>query len=193
MAGTNARAGGWGRRVDIAGQVRGADLVADFEDIVRTYEAPISRYLFRMVGERELARDLAQETFLSAYRALPEAEITNLSGWLYRIATNHALAHFRRRKLIRWVPLVKLLGTGSDPRSADHGEWVATSTAVEAALAKLDPRERACLLLKAAGFSSQEIGQQLGCSEGAARTRLSRARESFRRIYHQRDPGRLED
>ncbi|HET7037732.1 MAG TPA: sigma factor-like helix-turn-helix DNA-binding protein, partial [Thermomicrobiaceae bacterium] len=111
----------------------------------------------------------------------------------YRIATNHALAHFRRKKLIRWVPLGKLLGTGNDPRSDDHGEWVATSTAIEAALARLEPRERACLLLKAAGFSSQEIGQQLGCSEGAARTRLSRARESFRRIYHQRDPERLED
>ena len=173
----------------MVGRGRAADLSAQFDDIVRTYEAPISRYLYGMVGDVELARDLAQETFISACQALSQSdfEITNLSGWLYRIATNHALSHFRRRKLIRWVPLDKLLGTSHDPRSDDHGERAAINHSVETTLARLDPKERACLLLKAAGFSSQEIGEQLGCSQAAARTRLFRARESFRRMYHQHD------
>ncbi|MDI3342084.1 MAG: sigma-70 family RNA polymerase sigma factor [Sphaerobacter sp.] len=159
-----------------------------FEAIVAAYEAPIARYLYGMVGDVELARDLTQETFLSAYRALPSTPITNLAGWLYRIATNHALSHFRRKRLFGWVSLSRLLAGGYDPSVDGHSEWVVTSSAVEEALQQLDPKDRACLLLRAAGFSSQEIAEQLGCSPGAARTRLSRAREAFRRAYHQGDP-----
>ncbi|HLI50710.1 MAG TPA: RNA polymerase sigma factor, partial [Thermomicrobiaceae bacterium] len=159
-----------------------------FESIVAAYEAPISRYLYNMVGDLELARDLAQETFLSAYRAYETTEITNLSGWLYRIATNHALSHFRRKRLVHWVSLSRLLDRGLDPGIEGHSERVVMSHAVEAALAELDPRDRACLLLKAAGFSSAEIAEQLDCSPGAARTRLFRAREAFRQIYHRDDP-----
>lgn len=169
-------------------QVPAADAAVAFESIVTTYEAPISRYLYGMTGDAELARDLTQETFLSAYRALPTTEITNLAGWLYRIATNHALSHFRRKRLISWVPLSRLTDAGRDPSVAGHGEWVVTSAAIEAALAQLDPKDRACLLLKASGFSSDEIAEHLGCSPGAARTRLFRAREAFRQIYHRDDP-----
>lgn len=168
----------------------GARIAADFDSVVLTYEAPLSRYLYGMVGDLELARDLTQETFLSAYRALPNTEITNLSGWLYRIATNHAMSHFRRKKLVSWIPLGRLVASGHEPSAGGHGEWVATSESIEAALSQLDPKERTCLLLKAAGFSSAEIAEQLGCSEGAARVRLSRAREAFRRIYNDDpDPG----
>ena len=126
-------------------QAHDSEQVIDFASIVATYEAPISRYLYGMVGDAELARDLTQETFLSAYRALPTVEITNLSGWLYKIATQQS---------------------------------------VEEALGRMAPKDRACLLLRAAGFSSAEIADYLGCSEGAARTRLARARETFRRLYH---------
>ncbi len=155
-----------------------------FARIVAAYEAPISRYLSRLVGDLELARDLTQDTFLAAYRALPRTEVTDMGGWLYRIATNQALAHFRRQRLVSWVPLSRLLGKGRDPAVAGHGERVAMEASVAAALARLDPRDRACLLLAAAGFSGEEIAGQLGCSVGAARTRLSRARATFRRLYH---------
>jgi RNA polymerase sigma-70 factor, ECF subfamily len=151
-----------------------------FEAIVRTYEAPISRYLYGMVGDIELAQDLTQETFLSAFRALQGTEITNLQGWLYRIATNHALSHFRRRRLLRWVSLSRLLAAGRAPSYSDR---VVTGESVQQALNRLEPDQRACLLLSAAGFSSNEIGEFLGCSPGAARTRLSRARERFRGHY----------
>lgn len=166
-----------------------SDLAGAFESIVASYEAPIARYLYGMVGDLELARDLTQETFLSAYRAFASTEITNLSGWLYRIATNHAMSYFRRRKIISWVPLSRLTDAGRDPSVSGHGEWVVTSAAISAALAQLDPKDRACLLLKAAGFSSAEIAEQLGVSSGAARTRLYRAREAFRKIYHADAPG----
>jgi RNA polymerase sigma-70 factor, ECF subfamily len=157
--------------------------VTSFEAIVQSYEAPIGRYLYGLVSDVELARDLSQDTFLSAYRAYDPKKITNLSAWLYKIATNKAMSHFRRRKILSWVPLDSLLNTGRDPSIEGHGEWVVTTHAVQQALNQLSPDQRACILLKAAGFSGEEIAEQLGCSSGAARTRLSRAREEFRKHY----------
>lgn len=154
-----------------------------FEAIVQEYEAPIGRYLYSLVGDLELSQDLCQDTFLSAYRAYDPEKIYNLSAWLYRIATNKAMSHFRRKKILSWVALDKLIEVGRDPSVDSHGEWVATSHSVQQALNQLEPDQRACLLLKAQGFSHEEIAEQLGCSQGAARTRLSRAREAFRAHY----------
>ncbi|HEX5502223.1 MAG TPA: sigma-70 family RNA polymerase sigma factor [Thermomicrobiales bacterium] len=160
---------------------------ADFVALVATYEAPLARYLSRLVGDPELARDLTQETFLSAYRALPATDVACPRGWLFRIATNHALGVLRRRKLVRWVPFSRLAPRDEPPAGEEAGDDVETGAAIAAALAGIAPRDRACLLLHAAGFSSAEIAAQLGCSVGAARTRLSRARETFRRRYHRDD------
>jgi RNA polymerase sigma factor (sigma-70 family) len=152
-----------------------------FVGIVATYQAPLARYLCGLVGDVELARDLTQETLLSAYRAWPSPEPAHLAAWLYRIATNQALGSLRRRKLLAWLPLTRL-GGAAQPTTADPAEQWMAGDAVSAALKQLEAKERACLLLKAAGFSAQEIGQHLGCSEGAARMRLARAREAFRRL-----------
>ncbi len=172
---------------------------ARFAEVVRTYEAPLSRYLVRMVGDIELARDLAQETFLSAYSAWPDPEPRHLSAWLYRIATNHALSHLRRRKVIRWVPFSQLAARGAragrdadaDAGSLDHlfpseaspSDGIVEADAIETILDGMDPRDRATLLLHAAGFSGAEIGEQLNGSPASARTRLSRARAHFREQY----------
>ena len=168
---------------------------ARFAEVVRTYEAPLSRYLVRMVGDPELARDLAQETFLSAYSAWPDPEPTHLSAWLYRIATNHALSHLRRRKVIRWVPFSQLTRRGGRddqdaggldhlfPSEASPSDAIVETDAIEAILDAMDPRDRATLLLHAAGFSGAEIGEQLNGSPASARTRLSRARAHFREQY----------
>lgn len=154
-----------------------------FDAIVQEYESPIGRYLYSLVGDFELSQDLAQDTFLSAYKAYDPEKIHNLSAWLYRIATNKAMSHFRRKKILSWVQLDKLTDAGRDPSVEGHGDWIATSHSVQQALDQLEPDQRACLLLKAAGFSHDEIAEQLGCSAGAARTRLSRAREAFRAHY----------
>ncbi len=170
---------------------------ARFAEVVRTYEAPLSRYLVRMVGDAELAQDLAQETFLSAYSTWPNPEPTHLGAWLYRIATNHALSHLRRRKVIRWVPFSQLLPRGNrtdrdaDADSVDHlfpseaspSDGIVEADTIEEILDGMDPRDRATLLLHAAGFSGAEIGQQLNGSPASARTRLSRARATFREQY----------
>src|ERR1700694_3627144 len=78
-----------------------------FDQVVERYQAPLRRFLYGVVQDYELAADLCQETFLSAYRALPRIEgELNVDAWLYTIALNHAPGALRRRRILRGVPFV---------------------------------------------------------------------------------------
>ena len=70
-----------------------------FADIIDHYQAPIQRYLYRLTGDSEMARDLAQDTFVQAYKNIlrTDSELS-LKAWLYRIAANNAFQHHRRKK-----------------------------------------------------------------------------------------------
>jgi len=82
--------------------------VDDFEDIFSRFQTPITNFIYRLVGNREQAYDLAQDVFVKAYRALSGGATIQagaLSSWLYRIASNTATDALRRRRLISWLPL----------------------------------------------------------------------------------------
>src|ERR671932_103463 len=100
--------------LELAGSRKGessrVDVSEAFAPIVVAYQAPLARYLYGMVGDVELARDLTQDTLLSAYRAWPAGGPTHTAAWLYRIATNHALRSLRRKRLLAWVSLSRLVG-----------------------------------------------------------------------------------
>lgn len=157
---------------------------AAFAEIFERYQHRIVNYIYGLVHDRELANDLAQESFLKAYRALPRmGSDLRLAPWLYRIAGNTAFSALRRRKLIRWLPL---LNDGIMTPDID-GE-VAEAEAVHRALAKLPAKYAAPLLLHShEGLSCNEIAEILGISSGAVKTRLFRAREAFRAAYNQID------
>ena len=157
---------------------------AAFAEIFERYQHRIVNYIYGLVHDRELANDLAQESFLKAYRALPRmGSDLRLAPWLYRIAGNTAFSALRRRKLIRWLPL---LNDGIMTPDID-GE-VAEAEAVHRALAKLPAKYAAPLLLHShEGLSCNEIAEILGISSGAVKTRLFRAREAFRAAYNQVD------
>ncbi len=133
---------GWGGRWSVAGAARGARrrragrgercMTVDagtiaavragdadaFEAIVAEFQPRLYRFLYGLVGDAELARDLTQDTFLAAYRALPATGPNlNLTGWLFQIARNHARSHWRRRKLFAWVPF---LGGHGSPEEEDR-------------------------------------------------------------------------
>jgi len=149
------------------------------------YANEIFAYLQRMAGDREMAQDLAQDTFLAAYRARNQiAHLDNPRAWLYRIATNLALNALKRRRRFAWLPW------HSEERP-DHGnlaEEVGRQTLIETALAALPPDYRASLLLYAHhGFRISEVAEALNISEGAARMRLHRARTLFRQVYRKED------
>ena len=82
--------------------------VADFEAIFLRFQAPITNFIYHLLGNREQAYDLAQDVFVKAYKALLGGTVVQsgaLSAWLYRIATNTATDTLRRKRIISWLPL----------------------------------------------------------------------------------------
>jgi RNA polymerase sigma-70 factor (ECF subfamily) len=135
-----------------------------------------------MVGERALAEDLAQDAFVKAYRALPSTrEDLAFKAWIYRIATNTAISHLRRRKLVRWVPFLP----GQDHATNESIErTVGRRHDVEQALSKLPQHYAAVLLLRHyQGLSLAETAAALDITENAAKLRLFRARKAFAAAY----------
>jgi RNA polymerase sigma-70 factor (ECF subfamily) len=112
----------------------------------------------------------------------PEASV---SSWLYRIATNTAYDHLRRRRRIRFTPLLD-----NDQFEPGHDESmeqrVGEQQPVRQALSLLPENYRTPLVWHTCeGRSTQEIADALGCSNSAVKTRLFRARERFREVYQQ--------
>lgn len=156
-----------------------------FEEVYDTYKTPIYNYVYHLVGNREQADDLTQDTFLKAFKALPKMDASlKLSAWLYRIATNTAYDALRRRKLIAWMPWQDLDHEPADLDSADPQETIGTSELVKAALRRMPQHYRAALLLYTReGFSYAEIAKALSIAESGVKMYLSRARHSFREHY----------
>ena len=152
-----------------------------FELLIARYQAPLFRYLRGLVGDQEQARDLLQETFLRAYRAIGALDDPGLlRSWLYRIAHNQAYSALRRRRLISWLPLTfgRHMSTPAPERSTIE------AARVEAALELVPVQQRAPLLLHLmSGFSYAEIAALLQVSEGTVRMRISRGRAAFRAAY----------
>jgi len=154
-----------------------------WQNLVLEYQAPLSRYLYNMVRDEELARDLTQDTFLEAYQMIPntQGEI-KLKSWLYRIATNNAIDVLRRRKLISWLPWTAETPVPKVTRSFEDD--LAQRELVRDALNRLPDKYRSILLLHDyQGFRCYEIGEMMNISLDAAKKRLARGREMFRDAY----------
>ena len=170
---------------DLVGRARAGDQVA-FARLFEQYHAPILNYLHRMVGDRALAEDLTQDAFVKAYNALPGTRPDlAFKAWLYRIATNTAISHLRRRKIVQWIPFMaghEQAGEGSIERS------VGLQYDVEQALAKIPKHYAAALLLRHyQGLSLAETAAALEITENAAKLRLFRARKAFAAVYQAAD------
>jgi len=153
---------------------------AAFRSLVERYEKPIYGFLYRLVGDPELARDLAQDAFLAAYCALPglKGDVA-FSPWLYKIALNCARQALRRRRLIAWLPWTAQHDVSSAPLDLSIEAQV-----VHQALACLPADLRIPLVLRLVeGFSYGELAAIIGISEAAVRMRVLRARRMFRTIY----------
>jgi len=170
-----------------------------FESLVKIYEPRIRRMLYSMTQDVQLTQDLCQETFLAAYRALPGMAERDLrfAPWLYRIALNLVRSEWRRHKHVKIVPFPTPQsgdGTVFDEQGEDwlvsdehFEEGVMQRELVRRALSQLPEASVTCLLLDAEGFSYMEIAETMHDSLSAVRSRLSRARQAFQRIYHRLD------
>jgi RNA polymerase sigma-70 factor, ECF subfamily len=161
-----------------------ADRAAAFDAIVQQYQARIARYLVRLVDDPELALDLTQDTFVSAFRNIHalRSELA-LGAWLYRIATNMAIHARKKNRRILWQRLADYENSSAASVVAPD-EVVMSREQVRQALMKL-PRDRAaCLMLHInEGFTYAEVAAILGITPEAARKRIGRAKGQFRAFY----------
>ena len=169
--------------------------MAAFEALVVYYEPRIRRMLYSLTQDSQLTQDLCQETFLAAYRALPRmnGEELRFAPWLYRIALNQVRSEWRRHKHVTVVPFSSPPGYGEEAFD-DAGEaclvsdeyfeeQVVQRDLIERVMQQLPPSSVMCLMLDAEGFSYLEIAETLQDTLSAVRSRLSRARQAFQRIY----------
>jgi RNA polymerase sigma-70 factor (ECF subfamily) len=161
-----------------------------FNELVVRWERPIYALAYRTIGREEDARDVCQETFLRAFRALPGFRgQAKFSSWLYRIALNLCRDWIRRE---RRAPIVQPpedvdvmeLAAASEP-SESIEDLVARkdlSRAVERAMALLPDEQRTAIVLKEYhGLTFQEIAELLGCPLSTVKTRLYQGLTVLRR------------
>ena len=137
--------------------------------------------LYRLLGTRAEAEDIAQEVFLKLYQ-LPPAKQVNVSAWLYRVATNAGYNAIRGRKR-RWQWQTWLVDSAEMPTPGQLLERDETCTAVRDALAKLKPQQAQLLLLRHMGMSYAELADACEMNAASVGKQLSRAGEAFRKAY----------
>ena len=171
---------------ELVARVRTGDEEA-FRLIFERYSRPVLSFIFDMVGERALAEDLAQETFVRAYRGFDSLrEETRLSTWLFAIAKNVARESLRTRR--RDAANVEIDGEASFELH-DHARTPAgqlldkeLSGVIQKALMRLDEDKRLVFTLKVLQQRSyEEIAEITGFSVGKLKTDLHRARAEMRR------------
>ena len=167
----------------VIAQVRTGNADA-FAAIVEHYQAPIQRYLYRMTGDYELAKDLAQDTFIQAYRRImkTDSQLT-VKAWLYGIVTKCALQSRRRSRLLSFIPLDGK--EQDDPALGIQTDRTAENMAIGEVLCQVPRDQRVCMVLHfVEGFKYREIAETLGISEEAVRKRVARGSREFRRRYN---------
>jgi RNA polymerase sigma-70 factor (ECF subfamily) len=155
-------------------------MTADLAQLFEQYYASLVRMLYRRVGDRDRAEDLAQETFARAVAAPPN----NPRPWLFAVALN-LVREDGRRAVTRGRRLELLKGEQDVPANSPDVdlERREETARVRAALATLNERDREALLLRAEGFDYEEIAATLGLAKGAIGTTLARARRRLVEAY----------
>lgn len=175
------------READWARRGAGGDREA-LRAIVLAHQDAVYRLLLRLGGERELARDLAQDTFVKAFAALGGFRAgAALRPWLFKIANNLFLDHVRKRQPESLDALAEVgVDAGAeDPALVRLGEGVALGEA----LAKLPVSWRQALVLRHDDdLSYEDIAEVLGVPLGTAKTWLHRGRERLKALLAGDDP-----
>ena len=174
---------------ELVARSMGGDLDS-FNQLVLRWERPIYALAYRVIGREEDARDVAQETFLRAFRALGGFKgQAKFSSWLYRITLNLCRDWIRRerRAPIALVPEgVDLIELASEAEPAETIEDLVSrrelGRAVARAMATLPDEQRTAIVLKEYhGLTFQEIAELLDCPLSTVKTRLYQGLTVLRR------------
>ena len=169
---------------------RGGDRQA-FASLIRRHQTRLFNFLLRLLGRREVAMDLTQDTFLKAWTALPDWQpAARFSTWLFQIGRNAAFDVLRRRQRIDFVSYDAGNPADEPGDSAPSPEQQYADRQrlrlLERALAALPAEQREILLLRELeDMSYAELAVTLGINEGTVKSRLARARAAA--LLHYRD------
>lgn len=171
-----------------------------YRELLGRYERPVFSLIYRMVRDRERAEDLCQDTFIKVLNALtsyrPEYKF---SSWIFKIANNAAIDHLRKKQLdtlsLDGAPdaVTQERQEGTSLQVADNIETPLDElearelgSHIEAAIGKLRPEYRSCILLRhVEGRPYEEIAEMLDLPLGTVKTYIHRARGELRATLEQ--------
>jgi RNA polymerase sigma-70 factor, ECF subfamily len=178
---------------ELVARAQGGD-IESFNQLIVRWERPIYALAYRVIGREEDARDVCQDAFLRAYRALPGFKgQAKFSSWLYRIALNLCRDWIRRQ---RRAPVSQLpedseaielaASTGPVESIEDLVARRELSAIVENAMTELSEEQRTAIILKEYhGMTFQEIADMQGCPLSTVKTRLYQGLSLLRRRLEQ--------
>jgi RNA polymerase sigma-70 factor, ECF subfamily len=177
---------------------------AAFNAFVIRYQDRVFRILLRMLGDRAEAEDLAQEVFISIFKAIDSFRgDSQLSTWVYRVASNHCRNRLkylsrRRQKMMDDFDEEIVAGAQGTLLPDRQGtpdrllEARQTEVLLEEGLARLDDEQRELIVLREVEhLSYEEIMAITGLPEGTVKSRLHRARSALREYLERRERGRV--
>ncbi len=166
-----------------------------FRELLSRYEGPVFSLVLRMVRDRALAEDLAQEAFIKAFQAIHTYDSSyKLSSWLFKIANNLTIDHLRRRRL----DTISIDGSANAASAAEAERTSITlesgdetpeeftenrelGTQIERAIGELRPQYRTAVLLRhVEGLSYEEIAGIMELPLGTVKTYIHRGRTELK-------------
>ncbi len=166
-------------------RAQGGDAEA-FQALYERHLRRIYNISWRMMGNAADAQDMAQESMLKAWRALPRFKLDSAFGtWLYRIAVNACSDELRRRRA-KFVSMEQLAEVGHEPGCEGFEERTVTGDSIQQAILQLQEEYRAAVVLRdVEGYAYEDIASILQCPMGTVRSRISRGREQLRALLTQ--------
>lgn len=174
-----------------------------FNQLVRLHQAAVFRQLLRVIGDPAEAEDLAQEVFVTVFKAIDTFRgDSRLATWIHRIAQNHArnrLKYHGRHKRRGDTPLeetteesVAVPETGSRLPRPDHEvEAHQAEVQIRLAITQLEPEQRTLIVLRdLENMSYEEIQEQTGLPSGTVKSRLHRARVALQERFRALSEGK---
>ncbi len=170
---------------ELIDQVRAGNLKS-FEELIDRYRNQVFNFVYRILGSRDEAEDIIQDTFMKVYEHLPRyKKQSRFSSYLFTIAHNLSMNRINYQKRSQ-MKLESLSQSGGDKSQTDRTPDALLreneiAVVVHKAIEKLPPKYRAALVLSEfEGFSYKQIGDVLNCSVGTVKSRIFRARDLMR-------------
>jgi RNA polymerase sigma-70 factor, ECF subfamily len=168
-----------------------------FRELLTRYERPVFSLVFRMVRDRELAEDVAQEAFVKAFNAIHSYNPSyKFSSWIFKIANNMAIDRLRKKELdtvsIHGSPNARsqdeeeesrITLTAQDETPDQYTENRELGNQIEEAMGHLRPEYRTAVLLRhVEGHSYQEVAHIMEVPVGTVKTFIHRGRSELKEL-----------